>query len=210
MSDDRSSIGLPSVGAALSAVAERGWARVVDVLDPGQAEELITEVDPDTMTPVPELVGQVRQRATELDVPVGDPAYPQTTALAGALRRAVAREADGIAGVEDYAPNEASYMRYVGSDAGITPHRDRSRHRILVAVFTLRGAARFAIVADRAGTRTLAEWVTGPGDLCLLRAPGLGGCADGRPLHAVGGPAGDDRVSLALRMNSRRFSDPDG
>jgi len=34
----------------------------------------------------------------------------------------------------------------------------------------------------------------------LMRAPGLAGVRDGRPYHAVHGPARGARCSLALRM----------
>ena len=36
----------------------------------------------------------------------------------------------------------------------------------------------------------------------LLRAPGLGGIEDGRPLHAVTGPVRGQRTSLGFRMDT--------
>lgn len=104
---------------------------------------------------------------------------------------------------ESFAPNEATIMSYARSTAGIGPHLDRRRYRELIAIFSVSGRARLELVADRAGRRVLTAFDCVPGDLVLLRAPGLGGIDDGRPLHQVGGPRRGTRVSLSLRMNVR-------
>lgn len=192
--------GLPSLREPLLTVASRGWTCLPGALSDDWIRRLLDEFEPAAAAPVPEDVGRVRQQAREMTVSVGDPEHPSVRALASSLRSAVLAQAEAVEGLGDWRPNEASYLHYRGADAGITPHRDRSRHRLLVAVFTLVGRAPFAIVGDRAGTTVLAEWTTAPGDLCLLGAPGLAGRADGRPLHRVGAPA-DERISLGLRMN---------
>src|SRR5919201_1067611 len=96
-------------------------------------------------------------------------------------------------------PNEIGVARYRPGSIGITPHLDGKWYRRLVAVITVYGRSRFAICRSRAGDVT-ADWRPGPGDLVLLRAPGLGGIRDGRPFHFVEGPARGVRCSLGVRM----------
>lgn len=163
-------------------------------------DALRAEVEDLEFTPLPDEVGPVRQGAEELVVAVGDPDLPVMAHLARALRRAVVGAGSDL-GFRRYQPQEASYLRYRGPDAGISPHRDAKRYVLLVAIFTLVGRAPFRVVADRAGGQVLASWLTVPGDLCLLRASRLGGKAEGRPLHAVGPPLGAYRLSLAFRMS---------
>jgi hypothetical protein len=79
---------------------------------------------------------------------------------------------------------------------------DQKRYCVVVAVFTLVGEARFSVFEDRSAATLVRAWTTQRGDLCLLRAPGLAGHADGRPTHSVGGPATAARVSLSARMNA--------
>lgn len=191
---------LPALAPALAETRRRGYARVPGALSEAWQAALVAEVATREFTPVLEQIGEVRQRAEGLAVRVGDPALPVTGALAAALRRAVVSGTVGIQGLACYRPNEATYHRYRGPDAGISPHRDFRNHRLLVGVFTLAGRARFRIVADRAGNEELAAWQTQPGDLCLLRAPGFDGEPEGRPLHAVGPPLDGERLSLAFRM----------
>lgn len=191
---------LPPLEAPLQAVAADGYAYVADVLPAPWIDRLAGEAERESMRPVPEEVGPVRQRALQQTVAIDSAAHPVVAGLADALVAAVRT----LAGLGEFRPNEASFLRYEGPETGISPHRDHARHRLLVAVFTLRGVARFAVVADRAGRQVIAEQDTGPGDLWLLRAPGLDGVEDGRPLHTVGPPRRGPRLSLALRMNARR------
>ncbi|MGH9004930.1 MAG: hypothetical protein ACRDYV_17545 [Acidimicrobiia bacterium] len=173
-------------------------------MTPAWLVDLLAEVDGHRFCPVAEQVGQVRQRAEELVVPVGKAGYPVTARLAAALHAAASPRSPRLLGLERFVPNEAVYLRYRGRAAGISPHRDHKRYAVLIAVFTLLGEARLSVVADRAGEHVLASWLTAPGDLFLLRASGFGGDEDRRPLHAVGPPTGYERVSLTLRMDTRR------
>lgn len=191
---------LPSLAAALGATRRRGYAHVPGALPAAWRRALTAEAVTREFAPVPEQVGEVRQRAEEVAVRVGDPTMPVTAALAAAVRRAVRSGTVGIQGLGRYRPNEATYQRYRGPDTGISPHRDFKNHRLLVTVFTLSGRAWFRIVADRAGNDELAAWQMQPGDLCLLRAPGFDEQPDGRPLHAVGPPLDGERLALGLRM----------
>ena len=195
----------PPLAGALVDLATRGGAYIPGALSPATCTALAAEVRPFTFVSVPAHVGTVRQQAEEFTAPVGDARLPAMATLAAALVREITCS-KAIAEVAGWCPDEATYHRYRGSAAGITPHRDFKRHLILIAVFTLTGRARFRIVADRAGTDELASWVVATGGLCLLRGPGCAGQPDGRPLHSVGPPLGAERLSLALRMSERQGS----
>jgi hypothetical protein len=146
----------------------------------------------------PERIGPVRQRADVAEAGLAE-AGAAIRRLARELRRALpgspTRQGEG------FLPNEVTIMRYRGTCAGISPHRDHARYRELVAIVSLTGAATLAVVADRAGQRRLRTWRCLPGDLVLLRAPGWAGVEDGRPLHLVEPEHGAERLSLSLRMS---------
>jgi hypothetical protein len=84
---------------------------------------------------------------------------------------------------------------------GITPHLDLKRYHYLVAIITADGTAPFTICKNRAGD-PLTIWAAAAGSLVLLRAPGLDGIDDGRPLHTVSGPDSGQRISVSLRMDT--------
>lgn len=107
-----------------------------------------------------------------------------------------------LAGAE-WLPNEATVMRYRGTSLGISGHRDARRFVKVVAVLAVTGAARFEVLADRDGDSVLDSWEVRPGDLVLLRGPGLAGCPDRepRPFHRVSFPE-VGRISLTFRMDA--------
>ena len=92
---------------------------------------------------------------------------------------------------------------YVPGSIGITPHMDGKWYRRLVVVATVSGRAPFAICRSRDPDDVLERWVAGPGDLVLMRGPGLAGTRDGRPFHLVEGPRRGERLSLGIRMSAR-------
>lgn len=199
---------LPALRGLVEEVRLAGFARSPGALEPAWRLELLRELEGRTFQPLPEEVGPVRQRGEELVVATGDADYPAVAQLAAALRAALTAELEGIAWLGQFVANQAVFVRYRGLGAGISPHRDHKRYAFLVAVFTLAGEAPFSVVGDRAGQHRLAGWMTAPGDLCLLRAPGFAGHDDGRPLHAVAAPAGEERISLAFRMDTRAATGP--
>jgi hypothetical protein len=105
-----------------------------------------------------------------------------------------------VEGVSEWLPNEVDVQRYHALALGITPHLDLKRYRVLIAIVTVGHSAPFSLCKDREGTVS-EQWQAEPGSLVLLRAPGLGGAEDGRPLHAVGGPPVGTRISITWRMN---------
>ena len=93
--------------------------------------------------------------------------------------------------------NGSALHRYPPGRLGISPHRDSARSVNLIAVFVLEGKARFFVCRDRDG-RDAVDLPNAPGDLILLRAPGLMG-ADVRPFHGVADIA-EQRTTFALRQ----------
>jgi hypothetical protein len=101
--------------------------------------------------------------------------------------------------VPAWTPNQIFVRRYRDGSEGMTPHRDGSRFRLLVATLTVVGDAQFFHHNETGEVVT--TWSLAPGDLVLLRGPGLTGDEDGRPHHSVSGPAGSFRCSVAFRMS---------
>ena len=97
--------------------------------------------------------------------------------------------------------NDYIVQRYPVGSAGMSPHRDHVRYVGLVAIVVVQGAGRFMVCADRAGTGSR-EIPSRPGDLLLMRAPGLFGRRD-RPFHYVRDIA-EERIILGLRQESGR------
>lgn len=185
---------LPALRGVVEEVRLAGFARSQGALGPALRFELLRELEDGPFEALPEEVGPVRQ--------------PRT---ARARKWPATRRSGRPSGRRRVGPPPDSAHprwppptpRHQGLGAGISPHRDHKRYAFLVAVFTLVGEARFSVVGDRAGQHVLASWMTAPGDLCLLRAPGFDGNDDGRPLHAVAAPTGEQRISLAFRMDRR-------
>ncbi len=97
--------------------------------------------------------------------------------------------------------NDVVVQRYAPGSAGISPHRDHLRYVGLVALVPLIGDARFYVCSSRdvIGAR---EILADPGDLILMRAPGLHGRTD-RPFHGLCAVM-TERYSIGLRQDSTR------
>jgi hypothetical protein len=187
-------------GGVPDEVLARGFAHVRGALAAGERRRLLDEAATarNRFLALPDRVNGVDQNADQLTLRVGDPHHESVNELAAAVVDVVTRW-PVEAGLGAYRPTEARFMRYTGDGAGLGPHVDGKFYRLLVCVFSLVGSARFHVVADQSGPA--ADVLVEPGDLLLLRAPGLGGASDGRRRHAVGPPLdGDERISLTLRM----------
>jgi hypothetical protein len=191
---------LTGLQPALEGVAAVGHSLVRDAVTPVQTEELLAELTSGPFAPLEPTIGTVHQRGEGLTVEPDDDGFPLVGRLVSELTWEV--RASRLPGTADYAPNEITCQRYRDERAGITPHMDQRRYRLLVAAFTLVGGAMFTVFEDRSATRIVGAWTTRAGDLCLLRAPGLAGHPDGRPTHSVGGPTAGPRVSLTVRTNA--------
>lgn len=180
-----------------------------DALSPPFLAHLQAEIEVGTFEPAEYEVGPVRQELEGYVVrPPDADRRPFVERLRIALSEHVRAAGTGIEAADTFAATEVHVQRYPRGSGGITPHRDPSRFGPLLLVLTTRGRARFTVHPER-DADPIAAWQVAPGDLVLLRGPGLGGIADARPLHAVSGPAGDGpRYSLSVR--SRQPGDNQG
>lgn len=185
------------LGAAFRRTAATGAAFVPGAVDARLLERLARELMALRFEPAPRVVGEVRQETEGATFPRRLPDVIR------ALRDALVEEAraSGVRGLRTWVPNDVEVQRYEPGALGITAHRDGKRFRRLVAVVTVRGRARFAVRAERHG-EIVEVWDVGPGDLVLMRGPGLAGARDGRPFHEVSGPRNGVRSSVAFRMNA--------
>jgi hypothetical protein len=193
------SLGL-DLGEALRTCAESGHARVADAIEPDFLRRLGVELNAGPFRPFRESFGQVRQQIDGYDVEVPSPAFPLLGALCRELGERVRSHGRGVRGLASWRPNEVGIAHYVPGSIGITPHLDGRWYRRLVAVATVYGRAGFAICGSRDPADVVDRWTSVPGDLVLMRGPGLGGTRDGRPFHLVEGPRRGERLSLGIRM----------
>ena len=161
------------------------------------------ELEAGPFRPFGESFGPVRQQIDGFDVPLPSDDFPLLTELCRELRDRVRLHGRGLRGLATWAPNEVGIAHYVPGSIGITPHMDGKWYRRLVVVATVSGRAPFAICGSRDPNDIVARWVAGPGDLVLMRGPGLAGHRDGRPFHLVEGPRRGERLSLGIRMSAR-------
>ncbi|MBA0124521.1 hypothetical protein H0B56_03100 [Haloechinothrix sp. YIM 98757] len=193
------------LGPPLRQAAWSGGVFVPHALREPFREVLVREVGDAPFEEMPDHVGAygVRQQGGQFFV-YGDDitGWPAIDRLRRELVRVVGEHGGDIGGAAAWEPNEAAAQRYRAGAGGIGVHRDGKRYRLLVAIFTVEGSAPLALCTDRDGT-VAREWRTTPGSLTVLRGPGLGGTADGRPLHRVSGPAETRRISLTFRMSDR-------
>jgi hypothetical protein len=198
--------GLGALQPSVQEAAAVGHCLVRGVLSPARAGDLLDELALGSFTPLEPRVGTVDQRGEAFTIDAYDDDFPLVAELVSELTAEV-RGSD-IPGTAEYSANEVTCQRYLDARSGISPHMDQRRYHLLVAVFTLVGEARFSVFEDRSAATVVHAWTTQRGDLCLLRAPGLGGHADGRPTHSVDGPTTGARVSVSARMNSSALDAP--
>jgi hypothetical protein len=181
----------------LCEVTERGAAFAAHAVRQLVCEQLAGELRDAPYQPVESVIGPVRQETESFEVTISEvDQYPLLSGLCAELIRQVHEH-----GIPQWMPNEASIQRYRPGSVGITPHRDQRRYAQLVAVITIAGSALFTLCRNRDGD-PIRTWQAQQGSLVLLRGPGLGGDADGRPMHMVGGPTGTPRTSIGIRMNT--------
>jgi hypothetical protein len=188
---------------ALCACAKVGHARVISAVAPDVLRRLGVEIESNPFHPFGESFGEVRQQIDGYDIRVPASGFPVLTALCRGLRDAVRSQGRGVRGLASWAPNEVGVTHYVPGSIGITPHKDGKWYRRMVVVATVYGRAPFAICGSRDPKDIVERWISEPGDLVLMRGPGLAGARDGRPFHLVEGPRRGERLSLGIRMSDR-------
>jgi hypothetical protein len=190
---------LEEIGATL---AGPGWAHLPGLV----AQPRLTLLDHPPEHPwreVAPLVGQVRQGGW-YSQPAFENLPPAVKDFADDLARALR---DLIPDLDpSFGFNEVTWQRHTTTNRGVSPHRDQSFYTGAIAVLTLRGHARFAILAARDETAVVDSWVTEPGDLTLLVGGPTSG-ADRRPWHMVEPPSRAERDTLTFR---RTVGEPGG
>lgn len=179
---------------------ERGEALVRQALGSSFLAELQREARGAPLKAWPTEIGGVRQRMEGHFLRAPFDGFPVIRRLADALEDAAL--ASEVPGLRTWRPNEVSIQRYRPGPPAIESHRDNVRYRRLIAIFTTAGRAAFRVLDGRHG-EVVAEWIPKPGDLVLLRAPGLAHVRDGRPFHALDAPQHGERWSVSFRMDTR-------
>ena len=188
---------------ALERVRDVGRAVLNGVLSDARCAAIVRDVAERSFERLPPTIGPVRQE-TELLLLTGDfGEVPSVAKLRDELVAAIRAQTPEDMEIGEWWPDEAYVQRYEPGALGVTTHVDSKRFVLLIAVFTLLGSSEFLLFEGRSGS-VIETWETRPGTLVLLRGPGLGGLEDGRPFHAVRGPAAGQRYSLTFRMNAGR------
>jgi len=117
----------------------------------------------------------------------------------GTIAMHVGQMAEDTPTLADWVPDEVSIHRY-DRKLGLSAHKDNLRFFGLIAILGVEGTA--DLVINHAGE--LLTYTPIPGDLVLLRAPGLiDTTEDLRPEHAVMNIDDNTRTSLMVRANNR-------
>lgn len=135
-----------------------------------------------------------------MPVPEGHALHTLRCASERALQEALAALGPTVLG-EPFLLNDLVVQRYPPRSAGITPHRDHLRYVGLVAIVLLAGDGAFSVCDDRGGAGERAIEAL-PGDLILMRAPGLFGRRD-RPFHQMKAVT-RERITVGLRHDSAK------
>jgi hypothetical protein len=194
---------------SLRECASAGHVRVSSAVSTDVLRQLRAEIERGPFRPFGESFGEVRQQIDGFDIVVPARGFPVLTALCRDLRDAVRFQGRGVRGLASWAPNEVGVTHYDPGSIGITPHKDGRWYRRMVVVATVYGRAPFAICGSRDPKDIIERWIAVPGDLVLMRGPGLAGARDGRPFHLVEGPRRGERLSLGIRMSERPSISPD-
>ncbi len=181
----------------LQQVEQRGSLKLSGALDSGLQHELAATASVLETQLLSEREARVIQEFETVNYRYPDET-PEAVNQLGAQIEDIIRPA-----LPEWHPNDVAIQRYHPGHAGIGWHRDYSRDKLLVAVATIEGRAQFDIeVYDAPDRSHLESFYTNPGDIVLLRAPGLNE-TDDRPYHRIFPPEDGVRTSIAFRYNQR-------
>ena len=125
---------------------------------------------------------------------------PRTVALKDRTQQFIRNLADLFPSLADWQADELSFHLYDNQEVGLSRHRDNLRFIGLVAVISLGGQC--DLVVSHRGQDVRLPLI--PGDLCLMRAPGLFETeAEIRPEHSVQNLPTGQRLAMIIRANSR-------
>ncbi len=115
--------------------------------------------------------------------------------------------------LKNWMPTEAGYQRYRDNKDWISPHRDRRNDKLLSITITINGSAEVKTYTplDNPDDYTRLElkdrFLTNPGTIMFLRAPGLGNGE--QIIHEVCPPINGSRLILNLRMRDNLLKTPE-
>jgi hypothetical protein len=176
-----------NIGRILEKLSSVG-ATSVRLLEEDFRLALLEEAEGYVYQPEDEVVGSedkvVRQQVSSFnDFPQDSGYVLLKNSFQGLLKQRLAQlDAYPFERVLDF--NSMVLQRYQKDSLGITPHKDGLSYINLVCVFIIGGRGRFYVCSDRSG-RNAKEIDASPGNVILMRAPGLFGPEDNRPFHFV-------------------------
>ncbi len=209
------------VKSVLEQTRERGYAFVADALESDVLCELQNEIDrlglevgdhvthpinAGTSTEVKQLHARAYTMLGDTNAPVY--ASELCRAMSGIIKKT------GIYPDElsSWLLNEIGYQRYRSSSDWIGPHRDRRTDELLSFTFTISGSAWIHVYEsevdppDYRRLRKIDSFLTQPGTVMVLRAPGFGSGI--QKIHEVMPPENGKRDILNLRMRPRVLPRP--
>jgi hypothetical protein len=154
---------------------------------------------------------EVRQQHQRLYIEHGNAMAPVANMVIAGLAQAV-NAMKQFPELRDWKLTEIGYQRYRHGNDFIGAHRDRATDKILSITYTITGSAPVRIFEtlgnywDYTNLKQVDEFVTTPGSVMLLRAPGLGNGE--QVVHQVLPPLSDSRSILNLRMRPTILEQP--
>ena len=125
---------------------------------------------------------------------------PGTVALKERTQRFINDLSTIFPPLANWEADELSFHLYDDKEVGLSRHRDNLRFIGVIAIISLSGECDL-VITDKGKD---IELPVVPGDLCLLRAPGLiDSHTEIRPEHSVQNLRSDTRLSMMLRANDR-------
>ena len=139
-----------------------------------------------------------------LKLSAGDQSFlerlPKTVELKERTQQFIRGLAAVFASLATWEADELSFHLYDDREVGLSRHRDNRRFVGLVAIISIGGECDLVITHQGRDINL----PVAPGDLCLLRAPGLiDSPSETRPEHSVQNLRTDTRLSMMLRANDR-------
>lgn len=205
---------------SLSNILDIGYDFVYDAISPewckameGEVASLNLEEGDHINYPInPGTTREVKQLHARMYVPVGHQDVPVASAITQYLIDIVKPFHKLYEQLTSWCPNEVGYQLYRDSKDWISPHRDRRNDQLLSATITIAGSAIVKMLEpidepdDYSNLKTKFEFLTKPGSIMWLRAPGFGNGK--QEIHEVSPPINNSRLILNLRMRPNILKRP--
>lgn len=200
---------------ALELTRDRGYAFVANALEDdvcqgmqNEINRLPLEVGDHVTYPIGEHAkNEVRQLHARAYRMIDDPEVPYGSQICRRLFEAVQDAQIFPDELRDWLLNEIGYQRYRSSSDWISPHRDRKSDDLLSVTLTISGFAWVHMYKpetdppDYKRLQRVDSFLTGPGTVMCLRAPGFGSGL--QEIHEVMPP--EEGVRDILNLRKRRI-----